>query len=105
MYLWSAATSRVVKLCELNNNRGPNSVASVAWSTRGSFLAVGTNNNETQIWDVNKSAMCVSLHPLGPPSFLTSIILRKHCLQQGLHTNMVANKSAVYVLLPASRPC
>lgn len=57
VYLWSAATSRVVKLCELSQEGSPNSVASVAWSTRGSFLAVGTNNNETQIWDINKSAM------------------------------------------------
>lgn len=59
VYLWSAATSRVVKLCELDTDNGANSVASVAWSARGSFLAVGTNNNETQIWDVNKSTKCV----------------------------------------------
>lgn len=55
MYLWSAATSRVHKLCELGTPQQPDSVCSVAWSGRGSFLAVGTARNETQIWDVQKS--------------------------------------------------
>ena len=48
VYLWSACTSRVTKLCDL----GPDdSVTSVAWTQRGSHLAVGTNKGEVQIWD------------------------------------------------------
>jgi len=51
VYLWSACTSRVTKLCDL----GPgDSVCSVAWTPRGTYLAVGTNQGETQIWDANK---------------------------------------------------
>ena len=61
MYLWSAATSRVHKLCELGTAAQPDSVCSVAWSGRGSFLAVGTARNETHIWDVQKSQQCVSV--------------------------------------------
>lgn len=57
VYLWSAATSRVHKLCELGSTAAPDSVCSVAWSGRGSFLAVGTARNETQIWDVQKSQL------------------------------------------------
>lgn len=57
VYLWSAATSRVVKLCELGTGAAPDSVCSVAWSGRGSYLAIGTNSNETQIWDANKSQL------------------------------------------------
>mmetsp|Transcript_4308 Transcript_4308/g.4821 ORF Transcript_4308/g.4821 Transcript_4308/m.4821 type:complete len:491 (-) Transcript_4308:417-1889(-) len=48
VYLWSACTSKVTKLCEL----GPtDSVTSVGWSNRGTHLAVGTNNGEVQVWD------------------------------------------------------
>ena len=43
VYLWSACTSRVTKLCDL----GPgDSVCSVAWTQRGTYLAVGTNQGE-----------------------------------------------------------
>ena len=51
VYLWSACTSRVTKLCDL----GPgDSVCSVGWTQRGTYLAVGTNNGEVQIWDATK---------------------------------------------------
>ena len=41
----------MTKLCDL----GPgDSVCSVAWTPRGTYLAVGTNQGETQIWDANK---------------------------------------------------
>lgn len=48
VYLWSACTSRVTKLCDL----GPDdTVTSVSWTQRGAHLAVGTNKGEVQIWD------------------------------------------------------
>jgi cell division cycle 20-like protein 1 (cofactor of APC complex) len=48
VYLWSACTSRVTKLCDL----GPDdTVTSVGWTQRGAHLAVGTNKGEVQIWD------------------------------------------------------
>ena len=43
VYLWSAATSRVTKLCDL----GPeDSVTAVSWTQRGAHLAVGTSKGE-----------------------------------------------------------
>ena len=43
VYLWSASTSRVTKLCDL----GPDdTVTSVSWTQRGAHLAVGTNKGE-----------------------------------------------------------
>lgn len=48
VYLWSASSSRVTKLCDLGSN---DSVTSVSWSVRGPFLSIGTNNGEVQIWD------------------------------------------------------
>ncbi|KAG0592589.1 hypothetical protein M758_1G258300 [Ceratodon purpureus] len=51
VYLWSACTSKVTKLCDL----GPtDSVCSVGWTQRGTYLAVGTNLGEVQLWDATK---------------------------------------------------
>ena len=46
--------AQVTKLCEFPSGEGGDSVCSVSWSQRGTFLAVGTNNGEVQIWDVAK---------------------------------------------------
>ena len=51
VYLWSAYTSKVSKLCDLGPN---NSVTSVCWSANSNMLGVGTNNGEIQLWDTQK---------------------------------------------------
>ncbi|GMH36174.1 hypothetical protein BSKO_04042 [Bryopsis sp. KO-2023] len=51
VYLWSACTSRVTKLCDLAPN---DSVCSVAWSQRGAYLSVGTHLGDVQLWDTQK---------------------------------------------------
>lgn len=48
VYLWSACTSIVTKLCDLQFG-GP--VCSVAWNPSGTQLAVGTMPGQVQIWD------------------------------------------------------
>lgn len=59
VYLWSACTSKVTKLCDL----GPDdSVTSVSWTQRGTHLAVGTSVGEVQIWD---AAKCQSTRKMG----------------------------------------
>lgn len=48
VYLWSACTSKVTKLCDL----GPEDlITSVSWSQRGHQMSVGTNKGEVQLWD------------------------------------------------------
>eukprot|EP00929_Paragymnodinium_shiwhaense_P111843 TRINITY_DN80132_c0_g1_i1.p1 TRINITY_DN80132_c0_g1~~TRINITY_DN80132_c0_g1_i1.p1 ORF type:complete len:471 (+),score=92.60 TRINITY_DN80132_c0_g1_i1:87-1499(+) len=47
VYLWSAVTGRVTKLCELADDK----VTSVSWSQTGHHLAVGTDMGEAQVWD------------------------------------------------------
>jgi cell division cycle 20-like protein 1 (cofactor of APC complex) len=42
---------QVTKLCDLSP---ADTVCSVGWSQRGSFLSVGTNAGEVQIWDIGK---------------------------------------------------
>ncbi|CAK9037070.1 Protein FIZZY-RELATED 2 (Cell cycle switch protein CCS52A1) [Durusdinium trenchii] len=58
VYLWSAATSRVTKLCDLGAD---DAVTSVSWTQRGAHLAVGTNKGEVQIWD---SSQCRKLRTM-----------------------------------------
>ncbi|CAB3405278.1 unnamed protein product [Caenorhabditis bovis] len=49
VYLWSATTSLVTKLCDLIGEQ--DTVTSVQWGDKGDLLAVGTNRGVTQIWD------------------------------------------------------
>ncbi|XP_024277429.1 fizzy-related protein homolog isoform X4 [Oncorhynchus nerka] len=49
VYLWSACTSQVTRLCDLSVEG--NSVTSVGWSERGNHVAVGTHKGYVQIWD------------------------------------------------------
>ena len=48
VYLWSASSGKVNKLCDLG---AEDTVTSVGWSQRGSHLAIGTNRGELQVWD------------------------------------------------------
>jgi len=50
VYLWSACTSQVTRLCDLTNDN--DTVTSVSWAERGNFVAVGTHRGYVQIWDV-----------------------------------------------------
>jgi cell division cycle 20-like protein 1 (cofactor of APC complex) len=61
VYLWSACTSKVTKLCDLGVSN-QDSVTSVAWTQRGTHLAVGVNNGEVQIWDTVK---CKKIRTMG----------------------------------------
>ncbi|MCO5588183.1 hypothetical protein L7F22_042138 [Adiantum nelumboides] len=49
VYLWSAKTSNVTKLCEVDRER--DRITSVNWCDRGDYLAVGLNSGSVQIWD------------------------------------------------------
>ncbi|XP_028134626.1 fizzy-related protein homolog isoform X1 [Diabrotica virgifera virgifera] len=50
VYLWSACTSQVTRLCDLSSDG--NVVTSVAWSERGHLVAVGTHLGYVTVWDV-----------------------------------------------------
>ncbi|XP_050663853.1 fizzy-related protein homolog [Leptidea sinapis] len=51
VYLWSACTSQVTRLCDLSSEG--NTVTSVAWSERGNLVAVGTQKGHISVWDVS----------------------------------------------------
>ncbi|KAI8587535.1 WD domain, G-beta repeat-containing protein [Geranomyces variabilis] len=51
VYLWTAASSKVIKLCDL----GPSdSVTSVGWHHKGTHLAIGTDSGLVQLWDIER---------------------------------------------------
>jgi cell division cycle 20-like protein 1 (cofactor of APC complex) len=52
VYIWSAATSKAVKLCTIEDELSDASVTSVAWTPGGTHLSVGTRAGAIQIWDV-----------------------------------------------------
>jgi cell division cycle 20-like protein 1 (cofactor of APC complex) len=55
VYLWSACTSQVTRLCDLSagvESERPERVTSVSWSERGNYVAVGCESGMVQVWDV-----------------------------------------------------
>jgi len=48
VYLWSACTSKVTRLVDFGVD---GSVCSVAWSQRGTYLSIGVDRGDVQIWD------------------------------------------------------
>ncbi|XP_038068651.1 fizzy-related protein homolog [Patiria miniata] len=49
VYLWSACTSQVTRLCDLSVDG--DTVTSVSWNERGNLVAVGTHKGLVQVWD------------------------------------------------------
>lgn len=60
VYLWSACTSKVTKLCDLAED---DTVTSICWATSGNNIAVGTNSGKIQIWDVGISKKVQEMSP------------------------------------------
>ncbi|KAK3994755.1 putative fizzy-related protein [Cladorrhinum sp. PSN332] len=50
VYMWNAQTSRVNKLCTLEDDI----VTSVSWIQKGTHIAIGTNKGLVQIWDAER---------------------------------------------------
>lgn len=107
VYLWSACTSRVSRLCDLP---GDETVTSVAWASRGQYLAVGTSKGEVLLYDVSEGRSIRTF--LGHQSRVGSlawntndalatgsrdhnIFLRDHRSQQHSVSRLVAHKQEV----------
>jgi len=78
VYLWSACTSKVTKLCDLEES---NCVTSVSWSLRGTHLAVGTRTGLIQLWDVAKGKMVRTMG--GHIARVGTVAWTSHCLASG----------------------
>ncbi|CAA7398111.1 unnamed protein product [Spirodela intermedia] len=74
VYLWSASTSKVTKLCDL----GPrDSVCGIQWTREGSYLAIGTSLGEVQIWD---SARCKRIRTMGGHQTRAGVLAWNSCI-------------------------
>lgn len=53
VYLWSAATSAVTRLVDVNQppSYGSDHVTSLSWIGRGNILAIGTDSGKVHLWD------------------------------------------------------
>lgn len=82
---------QVTKLCDLGPAQGGDgtneTVCSVSWSQRGTYLALGVSGGGTQIWDVARDKWCApgscQAHALPLPQAWMTRLPRKPpvCLQ------------------------
>ncbi|XP_065620849.1 B-type cell cycle switch protein ccs52B [Quercus suber] len=68
VYLWSASNSKVTKLCDLGPNDG---VCSVQWTREGSFISIGTNLGQVQVWD---GTQCKKVRTMGGHQTRTGVL-------------------------------
>ncbi|CAJ1865142.1 unnamed protein product [Sphenostylis stenocarpa] len=68
VYLYSASNSKVTKLCDLGPNDG---VCSVQWTREGSFISVGTNLGQVQVWD---GTQCKKVRTMGGHQTRTGVL-------------------------------
>lgn len=62
VYLWSACTSQVTKLCDLSgSDNSTDKVTSVSWYEKGNYVAVGCESGLVQVWDVTANKHINSL--------------------------------------------
>lgn len=86
VYLWSACTSKVTKLCELPSD----TVTSVSWTQKGAHLAVGTSKGEVEIWDVAK---CKRLRVMtGHEARVGTMAWNSHILSSGSRDRTILNR-------------
>ncbi|KAM7287620.1 cell division cycle protein 20 homolog [Ixodes scapularis] len=85
LYLWNASTGSVDQLLEL---QAPDAyLCSVSWSADGSYLAVGTSENQVQLWDVAQQKRLRTL--TGHASRICSLSWNVHTLSSGSRSGRV----------------
>ena len=87
VYIWSACTSRVTKLCEIQGNE---TVSSLGWNQRGTSLAVGVSNGETQIWDIGQLRLQRTL--IGHQGRVSAVAWNANILSTGSRDKYILNR-------------
>lgn len=97
VYLWSAYTSQVTRLCDVSAD-GHN-VTSVSWNDRGNLVAVGTNSGYVQVWDVGANKQISKL--IGHTARVGALAWSADVLSSGSRDRMILQRD---VRTPASTP-
>lgn len=79
VYLWNAETGSIEKLMSTSDTN--DFVTSVSWIQDGSYLAVGTNHNEVQIYDAERMKKIRTMK--GHQSRVSSLSWNSHILSSG----------------------
>jgi len=88
VYLWSACTSQVTRLCDLSSDA--NSVTSVSWNERGNLVAVGTHHGYVQVWDVAANKQISKL--LGHTARVGALAWNADILSSGSRDRMILQR-------------
>jgi len=91
VYLWNATTAEITELMSTatEDEETDNSITSVSWSEDGSFLAVGTNDSEVQLWDVTRTKKVRSLQ--GHSARVGALAWNRHILSSGSRDSSIFN--------------
>ncbi|KAF9961939.1 ubiquitin-protein transferase activating protein [Modicella reniformis] len=87
VFIWDAELGHVLSLMTLPSNT--DGIASVSWAFEGSFLAVGTFDGDTQIWDVETKTKLRSM--TGHDARVGVLSWDKHILSSGCRDGSIWN--------------
>lgn len=87
IYLWNADTGDIQKLMDCV--QPDNYVTSLSWVEDGSYLAIGTNYNDVQLWDVNRSKQVRTMR--GHTARVSSLSWNSYILSSGGKDGIIMN--------------
>ncbi|XP_074642206.1 cell division cycle protein 20 homolog [Tubulanus polymorphus] len=87
VYLWNAGCGDITQLMSMDNNE--DYVSSLSWIREGNFLAVGTSNNDVQIWDVANTKKLRTMG--GHAGRVGSLSWNAHILSSGSRSGNIHN--------------
>ncbi|KAK3684932.1 WD domain-containing protein [Podospora appendiculata] len=86
VYMWNAHTSRVNKLCTLEDD----TVTSVSWIQKGTHIAIGTGKGLVQIWDAEKQRRLRTM--TGHTARVGSLAWNTHILTSGSRDRLIYHR-------------
>lgn len=87
VYLWDAATGGIEQLMELPEDN--HDITSVSFMADGSHIAVGTSNNDVQLWNVELKKQVRSMK--GHAARVGSLAWNNHILSSGSRDSTIIN--------------
>ncbi|CAH8387093.1 unnamed protein product [Eruca vesicaria subsp. sativa] len=88
LYLGDASTGSVSELVTIEQNKGP--ITSISWSPDGSYIALGLNNSQVQVWDSSSNRKLRTLNNLHQ-SEVGSLAWNNHILTTGGMDEKIVN--------------
>ena len=88
VYLWSAHTSKVTKLCDFTTRNDP--ITSIAWVQKGTNIAVGTNTGAVELWDAETQAVIRSMS--GHTGRVGALTWNEHILTSGSRDRLIYHR-------------